>query len=208
MGRNVRRQRRQSRRERTPLRVRSREWRTTCWRRSWPALEGQPEKGQANSRGRERSMPRFRALARDRVRDIAGSVQPQRCSAAALLSRSGANRAQIRAPRGLGWPSPTLRAPFAWRRSTPTHGPPERDGRSGEAPGARTFATTLGAPPGSHANWKKRSSRAADGYTSAEARRRSWRRSRSFMWILQTRDSLRPSSSPISRRERSSQYLR
>lgn len=100
MGRNVRRQRRQSRRERTPLRVRSREWRTTCWRRSWPALEGQPEKGQANSRGRERSMPRFRALARDRVRDIAGSVQPQRCSAAAVrIARKSALREGLGGPR-------------------------------------------------------------------------------------------------------------
>ena len=43
---------------------------------------------------------------------------------------------------------------------------------------------------------------------STEARRRSCRRSSSFMWILHTRDSLRPSSSPISRSDRSSQYFR
>ena len=34
----------------------------------------------------------------------------------------------------LGQPPPTLPAPFDWLRSTPMHGPPKRDGRSGQAP--------------------------------------------------------------------------
>ena len=111
----------------------------------------------------------------------------------------GSRRVRVtRAPDGTPWGPPRPGRAGANRRSADLQRLASQTRRHGARapclrsfPRARTGAPATGTPQ-----------------ASAEARRRSCRRSSSFMWILHTRDSLRPSSSPISRSDRSSQYFR
>lgn len=179
--------------------------------------------------GRRRSWgPERRARVRTLRADVeGGAVRRSRCGDGAAraveeelakpwssgdsLTRSpGSRRVRVtRTPGGTPWGPPQLGCAGASRRSA-DFACGSRAKREGMGPALHAFALlyALSARASASGDLTQARASAPRPQASAEARRRSCKRSSSFMWILHTRDSLKPSSSPISRSDRSSQYLR